>query len=260
LPQSFLGYTTSFGAPDEFGVRLPSRSKKNRKGQVDHFIAFTTVQAFLQERLGVDDYDMKPAAWLTVPQQRLLEVTSGRIFRELFGDAVRTLRARKKLLPRLPLGPLEGRPLGLVLLPRLSALDTQSLPEQAPCSILQYGHSPSETTPPAVLASNWWPAFACPHRTQLPYCTSVVLAADSLLDTSVAMLSTYRGLTITTSVRLFSVQRTVESRGALPLESVMVAEPGVRFRYDSELARHGRRTRRKRVVCVSRRTAKEASA
>jgi hypothetical protein len=82
LPLSFLGYPTSFGKPDKIGVRLPNRLK-NRTGRIDHFILFLTIDAFLKEHLGNDDYDnLKATAWLTVPQQKLLEVTSGRIYRD----------------------------------------------------------------------------------------------------------------------------------------------------------------------------------
>ena len=75
LPTRFLGYPTSFGAPDERGVRLPE--PRRRKGETNHYISFVTVRSFFEDCLGVDPFRTPGAAtWLVLPQQRLLEVTS----------------------------------------------------------------------------------------------------------------------------------------------------------------------------------------
>lgn len=79
LPHSFLGYPTSFGEPDEDGVRLPP----DENGDANHYITFLTVKSFIKQHVGVSDYKLiKPISWLTIPQQKLLEITSGKIFHD----------------------------------------------------------------------------------------------------------------------------------------------------------------------------------
>jgi hypothetical protein len=83
LPSSFLSYPTSFGEPDRIGVRLPD---SKATGDINHYIVFHTIRSFFESNLGIDPLKpIKGSAWLTIPQQRLLEVTSGKIFRDDLG-------------------------------------------------------------------------------------------------------------------------------------------------------------------------------
>lgn len=77
LPLRFQGHPTSFGPPNEIGVRLPDYSR--RRGPVNHYITFQTVEGFF----GLRHIErICTAKWLGTPQQRLLEITSGRIFHD----------------------------------------------------------------------------------------------------------------------------------------------------------------------------------
>lgn len=96
LPVEFRGFSTHFGPPDELGVRLlvPKES-----GPVDHMVAVTTLPAFATEFLGFDPADgLTLKDWLVTPQQRLLEMTAGGVFRDDHG----TLAALRKTLAYYP--------------------------------------------------------------------------------------------------------------------------------------------------------------
>jgi hypothetical protein len=82
LPQRYLGYPTSFGKPNVKGVRLPDFRTK-RDDHIEHYVKLLTIGRFLRYYLGVRDYKrIEPMTWLGMSQQRLLEVTRGRIFHD----------------------------------------------------------------------------------------------------------------------------------------------------------------------------------
>ena len=84
LPHRFRGYSTNFGPPDEVGVRL---LKDIESGPVSHRVDVTTIPSFLGSYLGVNPYDeMQILDWLTIPEQRLLSVTAGRVYHDGLGD------------------------------------------------------------------------------------------------------------------------------------------------------------------------------
>lgn len=85
LPHEFEGYPTHFGEPDDEGVRLP---EKRTSGPVDHKIEIHTVRGFFVSWTGLDPYDeeLEPADWLCIPQQKLLEVTAGRVYHDGLGE------------------------------------------------------------------------------------------------------------------------------------------------------------------------------
>jgi hypothetical protein len=96
LPHELRGFPTSFGPPDEIGVRL---LVEKDSGPVDHMIDVTTVEAFTRQRLGFDPAEgLTLKDWLVTPQQRLLELTAGRVFRDDAG----TLSALRKTLAFYP--------------------------------------------------------------------------------------------------------------------------------------------------------------
>lgn len=92
LPREYAGYSTHFGEPDAEGVRI---SEKRDSGPVDHRITVHTVHGFFASWTGIDlRTDISPKDWLRVPQQRLLEVTAGRVYHDGLGEL---LGARERL-------------------------------------------------------------------------------------------------------------------------------------------------------------------
>lgn len=97
LPHEFGGYPTHFGEPDEEGVRL---AEKKASGPVDHKVEVHTVRGFFSAWTGLDPFEeWGPAEWLCVPQQRLLEVTAGRVYHDGIGE-LQEARARLRYYPR----------------------------------------------------------------------------------------------------------------------------------------------------------------
>ena len=81
LPMNFLGFPTSFAEPDERGVRLPD--PKIKHGEVNHYISIFTIRRFFEKTIGLDPFkNIKLRAWLPLPQQKLLEITGGRMFHD----------------------------------------------------------------------------------------------------------------------------------------------------------------------------------
>jgi hypothetical protein len=96
LPHELRGYSTSFGPPDEIGVRLLVAKEA---GPVDHMVDVTTLPRFVEHRLGFDPGEgLTLKDWLVTPQQRLLELTAGRIFRDEDG-ALTALREALAFYP-----------------------------------------------------------------------------------------------------------------------------------------------------------------
>lgn len=76
LPLDFMGYPTSFGKPDKkTGVRLADHSA-GKAGNANHYVVFQTPLSFSKDAPDPE----KIADWLAIPQQKLLEMTSGRLF------------------------------------------------------------------------------------------------------------------------------------------------------------------------------------
>ncbi|PKO12113.1 MAG: hypothetical protein CVU39_25910 [Chloroflexi bacterium HGW-Chloroflexi-10] len=89
LPYSFLGYPTSYGPPDQIGVRL---LKSIQDGPVDHLIDITTLSSYFDNELGSGAWqNPSPSEWLTFSEHRLLTLTSGAVFHDDLGlNAIRT--------------------------------------------------------------------------------------------------------------------------------------------------------------------------
>lgn len=95
LPVAFRDIPTNFGPPDEIGVRL---LRPIESGPVQHMVAVTTIHRFFWEALGVDPHAPPTKRdWLLFPQQRLLEMTAGRVFHDDLGLA--EVRARLAWYP-----------------------------------------------------------------------------------------------------------------------------------------------------------------
>ena len=97
LPYEFMGYSTNYSRPEANGVRHPV---KITSGPVDHMINVYTVRSFFKARLGFDlKRKITIADWLTFPQQRLLELTSGEVYYDGLGQLSKA-RERLRYYPK----------------------------------------------------------------------------------------------------------------------------------------------------------------
>ncbi|MGA2975915.1 MAG: DUF4037 domain-containing protein [Spirochaetia bacterium] len=82
LPHAFHGYPVSFSDPDpqDNGTQVPVPSDE---GPVHHLVEITTIKRYLERHLGRDVRDgIGVMDWLTFPEQRLIELTSGEVFHD----------------------------------------------------------------------------------------------------------------------------------------------------------------------------------
>lgn len=78
LPVTFMGYSTSFGKPDEVGVRLQEMVSS---GSVNHLVQIYSIPFYFRAELGCNPYDeITTIDWLTFSEHKLLTLTSGRVF------------------------------------------------------------------------------------------------------------------------------------------------------------------------------------
>jgi len=96
LPCEFMGYSTNFSEPEPNGVRHPV---KITRGPINHMIHIYSVRPFFKARLGIDPQKLSALDWLTLPQQRLLELTSGEVYHDGLGE-LEEIRTRLKYYPR----------------------------------------------------------------------------------------------------------------------------------------------------------------
>jgi hypothetical protein len=97
LPPVFRGYPTSFTERNVEGVRLMETATS---GAIRHHIDVHTIQGFFVRELGIDPSNPLSAVdWLLMPQQRLLEVTSGAVFHDGL-QALVPLREKLSYYPR----------------------------------------------------------------------------------------------------------------------------------------------------------------
>ena len=82
LPRKFRGYSTRFQPDPKQGHTLVMT--KSPEGR--HNIVVTTPERFMQLTLGVSTRPQQAIEWLTIPEQRLLEFTSGAIFADPIGE------------------------------------------------------------------------------------------------------------------------------------------------------------------------------
>ena len=97
LPYNFMGYSTNYSEPEANGVRYPV---KITHGRVNHMINIYTLSSFFKARLGVDPRKkFSGLDWLTFPQQRLLELTSGEVYHDGLGE-LEKIRTRLSYYPQ----------------------------------------------------------------------------------------------------------------------------------------------------------------
>lgn len=96
LPPTFLGYSTHFGPLGSDGVQWMT---PHDGGAIAHKVAVHP-PGMLASWLGVDPLGaMSAADWLIVPQQRLLELTAGRVYHDGLG-LLGPVRAKLAYFPR----------------------------------------------------------------------------------------------------------------------------------------------------------------
>jgi hypothetical protein len=90
LPYSFMRYPTSYAPPDpaDHGTQLLQMISS---GPINHRVDLLTIRGFIRGYLGWDPAArLAPADWLTFPEQKLLSLTAGGVFRDDAGlQAVR---------------------------------------------------------------------------------------------------------------------------------------------------------------------------
>jgi len=97
LPHRFRGYSTSFGEPDEVGVR---HQIETDSGPVNHMIHIETIEGFFGWYLGCNPYEPVTAAdWLSFSEHKLLAVTSGKVFHDGLGE-LEEIRRKFAYYPR----------------------------------------------------------------------------------------------------------------------------------------------------------------
>ena len=85
LPLTFHGYSTNWSEPD------PNDSnnqflKPKKSGPVNHRIEIFTVQCYLKQNLGLRSLNVNEIDWFTIPEEKLLEFTSGKVFFDNSGE------------------------------------------------------------------------------------------------------------------------------------------------------------------------------
>jgi uncharacterized protein DUF4037 len=97
LPASFRGFATSFAKPDAKGVRWMEPSEA---GRAAHLVEIHSLREFVRGMLNIDlTAPVKNVEWLLMPQEQLLEVTSGEVYRDDLGELTR-LRTTLAWYPR----------------------------------------------------------------------------------------------------------------------------------------------------------------
>ena len=84
LPYQFAGYSTHFGQPKhgegDSGTQIPQSIES---GPVNHRVDILTIAGYLHDTIGISaDEPFSAADWLSMPQQKLLSLTAGDMFRD----------------------------------------------------------------------------------------------------------------------------------------------------------------------------------
>ncbi|MCE7741401.1 MAG: DUF4037 domain-containing protein [Candidatus Heimdallarchaeota archaeon] len=82
LPYDFLGHSTNW----VFNEDKTMRPELISEGEVNHRIKIYSVKSFLKEYLDIETLELSEKDWLLLPEQRLLEFTSGKIFFNTLGE------------------------------------------------------------------------------------------------------------------------------------------------------------------------------
>ncbi len=95
LPGEIHGYPTNFGQHED-GTTVMTATDS---GPINHGVKFLTVQRFFKYVLNFDPTgDIRAVDWVSVPEYRLLMLTSGRVFHDGLGQ-LEPIRARLRYYP-----------------------------------------------------------------------------------------------------------------------------------------------------------------
>ncbi len=96
LPGEFMGFSTHFS---EKGADGTQRMQPWAGGPVNHLIEIYDLDVYLNEIFHKDLMCLKSLDWLSVPEQRLLELTAGRVFHDGLAK-LNPLREQLRYYPR----------------------------------------------------------------------------------------------------------------------------------------------------------------
>lgn len=95
LPSTFAGFPVNFADESERTSMHPTE-----KGPINHRVLCLTLREFVQARLAYDlDHPLEVADWLSIPSQKLLEMTAGAVYHDGIGTLTE-LRTRLGWYPR----------------------------------------------------------------------------------------------------------------------------------------------------------------
>jgi hypothetical protein len=85
LPKIYRGFQTNFSEPDPEDNGTQSLRPAD-SDVVNHRVETFTLHGYFSDYLGIDiDKELETIDWLTLPQQKLLSITSGRVFHDGLG-------------------------------------------------------------------------------------------------------------------------------------------------------------------------------
>ncbi len=99
LPAEFQGFAVGFSEPDvnDGGTRMMQRGPSQ---EINHNITITTVAMYVESALGIKlGEPISTSDWLAFPEQRLLELTSGKVFYDGLGQ-LNSLREQLSYYPK----------------------------------------------------------------------------------------------------------------------------------------------------------------
>lgn len=96
LPGEFLGFSTHFSQKGPDGTQ---QMQAYKSGEVNHLIKVCELEGFFIEFLYKDVTDLSTLDWLRIPEQRLVELTRGRVLHDGLGR-LNEIRAALSTYPR----------------------------------------------------------------------------------------------------------------------------------------------------------------
>ncbi|MHA2105974.1 MAG: DUF4037 domain-containing protein [Candidatus Hodarchaeales archaeon] len=97
LPPEFMGYSTHWSPPDpeDSGTQL---LQTHEGGKINHRIEILSIDYYLRTSLSISTLNLEFVDWLIIPEQKLLEFTSGKLFRDDLGELTK-YREKLKFYP-----------------------------------------------------------------------------------------------------------------------------------------------------------------
>ncbi|MDB5085247.1 MAG: hypothetical protein JWN30_2133 [Bacilli bacterium] len=88
LPKQFMGVSTRYKVDNDLGCLVMANADENGF----HHVAITTVSRQLRIQYGLESEIPSYVEWLCIPEQKLLELTRGKVFTDPIGDITRVRR------------------------------------------------------------------------------------------------------------------------------------------------------------------------